>query len=106
LLRWDGSQWVTLETYEIYRTAHTLTLTERPILLAICYSGLKKVTNAAPPIMTAAAPPPVISEVMPVEEKHLNELAVIIGVLLVIGIVVVLYLQKKGNPGNWIFLLF
>jgi len=101
LLRWDGNQWVTLETFEIDKdSTYTYFDGKTNAFSPFAISGLKEVTSAAAPMMTAAAPTPVITEVMPVEEitPSMNW-AVINWSAFSDCIVVVLYLQKKRKSG-------
>jgi PGF-pre-PGF domain-containing protein len=101
LLRWDGNEWIRLGTSEkdkdsIYTYFEAKTNAFSPFSI----SGLKEVTSAAASVVTTAAPTPITTPGIPVEEiTPSTNWAVIIGVMLVIGIVVVLYLRWKGKSG-------
>jgi PGF-pre-PGF domain-containing protein len=99
MLKWDGSKWAQIETAEKTKdSVYTCYEAKTFALSHFAVTGLKEaVVKAAPTVtITPPRPTPAVTVVQHEEEgKPQMNWALIIGVLVVIGIAIVLYLKRK-----------
>ncbi len=98
LLRWDGTKWVGLDTAKISEDpVYSYFEAETDTFLPFAITGLKPEPDKAPiPEVTKMPQTPTIAIEKSIETRPPTNWALIIGVFLVIGIIVLYYLKRKS----------
>lgn len=97
MVKWNKTQWIQLETAEkgkdgIYAYFDAKTNSFSPFAITSLKGEIVQTTT---PEITAIEPSPMVTEA-PLSEKPSINLGLIMGVFIVLGIVVVVYLNRKG----------
>ncbi|MFZ3168839.1 MAG: PGF-pre-PGF domain-containing protein [Candidatus Methanoperedens sp.] len=102
LVKWNGNSWIRLETKEVSKDdTNTYFEGRTDSFSPFAISGIIEATPSVTPSVTSTTPidTPLATVEMPAEERPGMNWPLISGVVLVVSVVMVLYIPRKGKSG-------